>query len=738
VSVRPRTHRPFSARAAACAALACVGAAEILLAMNSAKPPAARVQEVTDTVHGVRIADPYRWLEDGSSNEVRAWVDGQNAWAEALLGARPGRAGVRERLGRLLAIGTIGTPDVRGDLYFFTRREGTQNQPILYVRQGLKGQDRVLVDPNPLSPDGTATIDWWFPSRDGKLLAYGISTAGDEKSTLRVRDTATGRDLPDVIPHTRYCSLGWVPDGSGFYYTRYPTPGSVPAGQENYNRRVFHHRLGDDPANDPLVFGADRKPEEIIEIDLSADGRWLTAVIYDGWARTDLFVSDRKAQSPTFTAVAQGLDAIFTGGVVHGILYVRTNFEAPRYRLLAIDPSKPGRDGWKTLIPQGAPVLDDARVVGGTIVARLMQQASSRVVLYDRDGRRLTEIPLPALGTVDSISGEPDGKEVFFGFSSYTVPPRVERIDLATKTASTWQKVTADVDLSRLEVKQVFYPSKDGTKVSMFVVGRKGLALDGSNPTLLYGYGGFNVSQTPGFSRSLVLWLERGGVYAEANLRGGGEYGEDWHRAGMLDRKQNVFDDYIAAAEWLIAKKYTRSDRLAIYGGSNGGLLVGAALTQRPDLFKAVVCAVPLLDMLRYQNFQIARLWVPEYGSAEDAAQFKYLYAYSPYHHVKKGTAYPATLLTTADSDSRVDPMHARKMAALLQASTSSDRPILLRTETRAGHGAGKPLSKQIDEAADVYGFLIWQLGLEMKRDLAPEPYPESGSNATKAGGDRS
>jgi len=367
-----------------------------------------------------------------------------------------------------------------------------------------------------------------------------------------------------------------------------------------------------------------------------------------------------------------------------------------------------------------------------------MQQASSRVVLYDRDGRRLTEIPLPALGTVDSISGEPDGKEVFFGFSSYTVPPRVERIDLATKTASTWQKVTADVDLSRLEVKQVFYPSKDGTKVSMFVVGRKGLALDGSNPTLLYGYGGFNVSQTPGFSRSLVLWLERGGVYAEANLRGGGEYGEDWHRAGMLDRKQNVFDDYIAAAEWLIAKKYARSDRLAIYGGSNGGLLVGAALTQRPDLFKAVVCAVPLLDMLRYQNFQIARLWVPEYGSAEDAAQFKYLYAYSPYHHVKKGTAYPATLLTTADSDSRVDPMHARKMAALLQASTSSDRPILLRTETRAGHGAGKPLSKQIDEAADVYGFLIWQLGLEMKRDLAPEPYPESGSNATKAGGDRS
>ena len=753
--MRPRTYRMFPARAAACAALACVGAAEILLAMESPKtatpppagtaaaapatrPPVARVQEVADTVQGVRIADPYRWLEDGASTEVKGWVEGQNAYALALLGARPGRANVRERLGRLLSIGTIGTPEARGDLYFYTRREGTQNQPVLYVRRGLAGKDQVVVDPNPLSPDGTATIDWWFPSRDGRLLAYGVSTAGDEKSTLKVRETLTGRDLPDVIPHTRYCSLGWLPDGSGFYYTRYPTPGSVPAGQENYSRRVFFHRLGDDPAKDPLVFGADRKPEEIIEIDLSADGRWLTAVVYDGWARTDLLISDRAAATPVFTPVAVGLDAIFTGGVVHGVLYVRTNHEAPRYRLVAIDPEKPARDGWKTLIPQGEAVLDDARVVGDRIVARLMQQAASHVVLYDRNGRRLSEIPLPALGTVDGISGEPDGNEAFFLFSSYIVPPRVERIDLAAKTASTWQKVAADVDLSRLEVKQVFYPSKDGTKVSMFVVGRKGLALDGSNPTLLYGYGGFNVSQTPTFSRSLVLWLERGGVYAEANLRGGGEYGEDWHRAGMLDRKQNVFDDFIAAGEWLIAQKYTRPDRLAIYGGSNGGLLVGATLTQRPDLFKAVVCAVPLLDMLRYQNFQIARLWVPEYGSAEDPTQFRYLYAYSPYHHVRKGTAYPATLLTTADSDSRVDPMHARKMAALLQASTSSDRPILLRTEVRAGHGAGKPLSKQIDEAADVYGFLLWQLGLETKRELPLGPDPESGAVPPAAARDRS
>ncbi len=728
MSPNPRTHSTMFRYPVVCAAASLyVLTAELHPLMSSpdskpTKPPVARVQEVTDTVQGVSITDPYRWLEDGGSDEVRAWVDGQNAWTASLLDARPGRAAVHDRLARLLSIGTIGTPEPRGGRYFFTRREGKQNQPILYVRDGLKGKDRVLVDPNPLSADGTATIDWWYPSRDGSRLAYGVSTAGDEKSTLRVRDTATGKDLPDVIPDTRYCSLGWAPDGSGFYYTRYPAKGSVPEGQENYNRRVFYHRLGEDPAKDAYVFGRERKPEEMIEIDLSTDGRWLTAMVFDGWAKTDLLISDRHAASPSFTAVATGLDAIFTGGVVHGVLYVRTNYEAPRYRLLAIDPAKPARDGWKTLLPQKDSVLDDARIVGNRIVARLMEHASSRVVLYDLDGRRLSEVALPALGTVEAISGEPDGREAFFGFNSYTVPPLVQRIDLATGAASTWEKVAADLDLSRLEVQQRSYPSKDGTKVTMFVVGRKGLALDGSNPTLLYGYGGFNVSQTPGFSRSLVLWLERGGVYAEANLRGGGEYGEDWHRAGMLDRKQNVFDDFIAAAQYLIAQKYTTAERLGIYGGSNGGLLVGATLTQRPDLFKAVVCAVPLLDMLRYQDFQIARLWVPEYGSAEDPAQFKYLYAYSPYHHVKKGTAYPAVLLTTADSDSRVDPMHARKMAALLQAATSSDRPILLRTETRAGHGVGKPLSKQIDEAADVYGFLLWQLGLEPKMAPGPEP----------------
>ena len=691
-----------------------ITAMETTPATAAPKPPATRVDDAVDTVHGVRIPDPYRWLEDGGSEEVRAWTAAQNAYTRGLLDARPGRAALHDRLAALMSIGTVAPPAVRGGFYFHMKREGAGvNQPVLYVRKGVDGADRPLVDPNPLSADGTATIDWWYPSRDGRLLAYGISTAGDEKSVLKVRDVDTGKDLPDTIPHTRYCSLGWLPDGRGFYYTRYPAPGSVPAGQENYNRHVYFHRLGGDPAQDAYVFGRERKPDEIIQIDVSPDGRWLTAMSFVGWTKSDMHLRDLSKEGAPFVPVAEGLDAIFVGGVVDGVLYIRTNFEAPRYRLLSAGPEAPGRAGWKELIAQSDVVLDDAVVIGKRIFARQMRKATSRIVVYRLDGKPLNEIRLPGVGTVDAVTGEPDGTEAFFGFSSYTMPPSVRRYVITSGQVALWDTVKADVDLSGLEVKQTYCFSKDGTRVSMFVVARKGLVLDGNAPTLLYGYGGFNVSQTPDFSRPLVAWLERGGVYVETNLRGGGEYGESWHHAGMLDKKQNVFDDFAAVAEYLIKQKYTRPGRLAIYGGSNGGLLVGAALSQRPDLYRAVVCAVPLLDMVRYHNFQIARLWVPEYGSAESPEQFKYLYAYSPYHHVTKGTAYPAVLLTAAESDSRVDPMHARKMAALLQASTASGEPVLLRIETRAGHGIGKPLSKQIDEATDVYGFLAWQLGLE-------------------------
>jgi prolyl oligopeptidase len=696
------------------------------------RPPATRVQEVVEAVHGVAILDSYRWLEDGHSDEVVRWVEAQNAYTRSLLDGRPGRTGMRERLATLMSIGVVQAPEVRGDLYFHTRREGAhQNQPILYVRKGARGPDKPLLDPNPMSPDGTATIDWWYPSWDGRFVAYGISTAGDEKSVLRVREVATAVDRPDTIPHTRYCSIGWLPDDSGFYYTRYPAPGSVPPGQENYNSHVFFHRLGTEPKDDPKVFGEQRRPEEIIRVDISPDGRWLTAVVNDGWTRSDLLVRDLSRPDSAFVPVAQGLDAIFEGGVVDGVLYIRTNLDAPRYRLLAVDPAKPDRAGWKVLIPESEAVLDDARILGGRIVTRTMVNASSRVAVHDLDGKALLEVTLPGIGSVERLGGDIRGDEAFFSYASFTQPPVVQRIDLKTGATSAWDGVKTDLDLSNLEVKQVWYRSKDGTRVSMFVVARKGLALDGTNPTILGGYGGFNISETPEFRRPLLLWLERGGVYALPNLRGGGEYGEAWHHAGMLDQKQNVFDDFAAAASWLIDQKYASPAKLAISGGSNGGLLVGAALTQHPELFKAVVCAVPLLDMIRYHNFQIAKLWIPEYGSSDSAEQFRWLYAYSPYQHVKRGTAYPAVLLTTAESDSRVDPMHARKMAALLQASTSSDQPILLRTETRAGHGVGKPLSKQIDEAVDTYGFLAWQLGLE--KGSAPAAAPAASPAAPPA-----
>ena len=711
-----------SAEAAPCRSVTIACALSLLMAAALAaerpEPPVTRADDVVDEIHGTRVPDPYRWLEDGQGDEVHRWVEAQNAHTRALLDARPGRDAVRRRLEDLLSIGTLTAPVPRRGRYFYTRREGKQNQPILYVRDSLKGKDRVLLDPNTLSPDGTAAIDWWYPSGDGALLAYGVSTSGDEKSTLRVIDAGTGKALPDVIPHTRYCSLGWLPDNSGFYYTRYPAPGEVPPGQENYNRHVFFHRLGSEWTKDPKVFGDKRRPEEIIELNVSPDGGYLTVWVLEGWSRSDLYVKDMRQEGTPFVTVAEGIDAIFQGGVVGDTLYLLTNWEAPRYRLFAVDPKRPQRDHWRLLIAESDAVLSEAHYASGKIVALYLKDASSRLALHAAaDGRKIRDIVLPALGTIEGLAAQHDGREVFFGFTSFTVPPSVYRIDLKSGAATPWEKVKADLDLSALEVEQVFYPSKDGTRVSMFLVHRKGLRRDGRNAVVLYGYGGFNISMTPSFSRALVLWLERGGVYAVANLRGGGEYGEDWHRAGMLDRKQNVFDDYLAAAQWLIEKKYTGADRLAIYGGSNGGLLVGAALTQKPELFKAVVCAVPLLDMVRYHNFQIAKLWVPEYGSAENPGQFRFLYEYSPYHKVRENTAYPAVLLTTAESDSRVDPMHARKMAARLQKATTSDRPVLLRTETKAGHGVGKPLTKQIDESTDTWSFLLWQLGLE-----APSP----------------
>lgn len=672
--------------------------------------PPTRKDPVVDDFHGQSIEDPYRWLETEDAPEVVAWTEEQNrVTLEAL--ASPSRAGIHDRLHQLLSIGALGTPSPRQGRYFYMRREGHQNHAVLYLREGAPdGPERVILDPNAWSADGTEALDWYYPDRSGRLLAYGRSSGGDEWSTLRVLDVGTGEHLADEIPRARAASVSWLPDASGFYYTRYPDAGEVPEGEEHYHRRIYFHSLGSAVEADPLIFGEGREKEDWPGTHLSKDGRHLLISVSVGWTRTDLYVLDRE--TGTLTTIVEGEEALYDGELYRGRLYLHTNFEAPRYRLFEVDLATPERSAWKEILPETDWVLEWTGIVGGVLFVSYLADATSRFFRYDLEGGSRTEIPLPTLGSLGGIGGEWDGRELFYGFSSFTVPPTVYRYDLVTGESTLWGRVEADVDPDRYEIHQVRYQSKDGTTVPMFVVHRKGLAQDGDQPTLLTGYGGFNLSMTPGFSRANFLWLENGGVYAVANLRGGGEYGTPWHEGGRRGNKQNVFDDFLAAAEWLIANGYTRPERLALYGGSNGGLLVGAALTQRPDLFRAVVCAVPLLDMLRYHHFRIARLWIPEYGSPEDPEEFAWLYAYSPYHRVRDGERYPAVLLTTGASDSRVDPMHARKMAARLQEATSSELPILLRVETRAGHGAGKPLAKVLEEATDMWTFLFDQLGV--------------------------
>jgi prolyl oligopeptidase len=678
------------------------------------------VDTVEDNLHGHKIADPYRWLENGQSSENEEYVHEQLAYTRSVLDKLPGRDGTHARLTELLRIGALGTPQVGGNYYFYLRRDGSQNQPALYARQGLNGKDRVLVDPNTLAADATISLDWWYPSHDGKYVAYGTSPSGSEISTLYVVETATGKNLADVIPQTRAASLAWKHDNSGFYYTRYPKKGDVAAGGEMYNRHVFYHALGSAPAADAQIFGSGRDPQEWPGIVLSDDDRWLLIAASQGWTKSELFLKDLAKDSAP-VRITSGKNFLYSGDIFGGNLYILTNEDAPRYRLFRVAVNDPAREKWKEIISQGPAVLSDAGIVGGEIFAHYKQDATSRLKLYSSDGKLLHEIPLPGLGNLEDLSreyqlgGEHQGQEAFVVYQSFTQPTTAYRYDLKTDQLSTFATVPAGVDPAGYDVKQIFYQSKDGTRVPMFIVSKKGAKLDGHTPTLLTGYGGFNVTESPVFLKDSYLWLEHGGIFALANLRGGSEYGEDWHRAGMLEKKQNVFDDFIAAGEYLIAQKYTDKEHLAIKGGSNGGLLVGAAMTQRPDLFRAVICQVPLLDMLRYQNFQIAKLWIPEYGSSDDPQQFQWLYAYSPYHHVKPGTLYPAVLFMTADSDSRVDPMHAKKMAALMQseAANGPDRPILLRIEPKAGHGAGKPIAKLIEEDTDIWSFLFWQLGVK-------------------------
>jgi prolyl oligopeptidase len=694
--------------------------------------PAAKQVEIVDDYHGTRVPDPYRWLENAEDPDTVKWVDAQNAMLRRWLDASQ-REAVRSRLASLIDYPRTGVPVRRGPRYFFSHNTGLQNQPVEYWSEGLSGEWRVLVDPNALSPDGTTALTGLFVNESGSMAAYAISRSGSDRQEIRVRDVTGGKDLADRILWAKFTSLAWLKDGSGFYYTRFPEPGSVPPGEENYGNRVYFHALGQSQEEDRLVFAHPSDKQVVFDVDLALDDRYLLiAAIRGASDKGELYVLDRGSSGAAPVALFKGFeDAWLPVDSADGRIFLKTDRDAPLRRIVAVTlppelkPSSaqgagtrgiPAIEGAavKEVVAQSAERLDGAAVVNGRVITTYLRDAHSQVRLFTLDGLARGKVLLPSLGTVTAVAGRPEDREFFLGFTSYTLPETPHRYDFGTRKLQSWGKTgTPGIDAAKYESKQVWFSSKDGTRVPMFVVHQRNLALDTNRPTLLYGYGGFDISLTPAFDPTLFAWLDRGGVFAVANLRGGGEYGETWHGSGMLEKKQNTFDDFIAAAEWLVANKYTTNRRLAVQGGSNGGLLTGALLTQRPDLVGAVVCQVPVADMLRYHRFTVGRFWIPEYGSADDPAQFPFLLRYSPLHNVKDGVAYPATLITTADTDDRVAPSMAKKFAARLQAASAGPAPIFVRIETKAGHGAGKPVAKIVDEQADIYAFLFKVFAVE-------------------------
>ena len=672
-------------------------------ASDPTNPPTTRTDNVKETLHGLDVVDPYRWLEDQESKETRDWIDNQNRHTQSILSALPGREALKQRLTELMKIESVGMPVERGGRYFYSKRRADQDLSVLYVRKGKIGEEEVLVDPHTMSADKTVSVSLSDVSLDGSLIAFSVRRGGEDEAEVRWMNVETRRELSDTLPRARYFGVAVKPDKSGFYYCRHGKEGS----------RVFYHRMGADFASDAELFGKGYSAEKGIGIDLSEDGRYLLMTVFYGSAgdKTELHLLDAHQGTP-ITPIVADVQARFYGQIAGDNLFVQTNWNAPNSRVLKVDLKNPSREHWREIVPETEGSIQGVSLAGASVFVNYLREVRSSVKVFDGDGKPLRDIVFPSLGTVGSVYGRWNSGEAFFQFTSFHIPTTIYRYGVADGKQEVWARLNVPIESDAMEVKQVWYESKDRTRIPMFLVHREGLKLDGSHPTLLYGYGGFTQSLTPTFTPRAALWVERGGVFAMPNLRGGGEFGEKWHKAGMLDKKQNVFDDFIAAAEWLVKNRYTRPSRLAISGGSNGGLLVGAALTQRPELFRAVVCSYPLLDMVRYHRFLIAKFWVPEYGSADDPQQFKFIHAYSPYHHVVVGTNYPAVLLITGDADTRVAPLHARKMAALLQSATGSDRPVLLHYDTKAGHvGGTAPVSKRIEELADELSFLDWQFG---------------------------
>ncbi len=688
--------------------------------------PAARRTDDADVLHGRTIPDPYRWLEDATSAETLAWTTGQDELLTDQLRDVPGRDHLRTRIGELLGAGSIGTPSWRGERQFFLRRTADQEHAVLLTVDHDGADERVLVDPMAIDPSGTTTLDGWQPSKEGRLLAYQLSEGGTEESVLRVLDVATGEAVDGPIDRTRFSPVAWLPGGEAFYYVRRLEPGLVPEGEEQHHRRVWLHRLGASPDDDVLVHGDGQDKTNYYGISVSMDGRWLVVGASAGTApRNDLWIADLgdgELGSPRLRVVQEGVDASTSIHVGRdGLAYVFTDRDAPRGRIAVTTPQDPGSQTWTDLVPEdpeavleGFALLDGDELADPVLLCSWTRHAMGEITTHDlRTGARTGSVPLPGLGTVTGLSERPEGgHESWFGYTDHVTPSSVFRFDATTGETSLWASPPGTVDVPEVHARQVELQSKDGTTVRMVVLSPV-KDPDEPRPAILYGYGGFGVPMTPGYSAGVLAWVEAGGVYAIANLRGGSEEGEEWHRAGMRDRKQNVFDDFYAAAEKLVADGWSAPDRLACSGGSNGGLLVGVAVTQRPELWSAVVCSAPLLDMVRYEKFGLGVTWNDEYGTADDPEQLGWLLGYSPYHHVRDGVDYPATLFTVFDGDTRVDTLHARKMCAALQAATAGDRPVLLRLEREVGHGA-RALSRTVALSADTLGFAARWTGLRL------------------------
>jgi len=681
--------------------------------------PPTRTVNASDTFFGTTVADPYRWLEDGKSPEVQDWVAAQNTLTRSYLDALPGRAALEKRFEQLLHIDTITAPTRAGDRLFYLKRRATDEKAILYWRLASdpNAPERALIDPNQFIATNNAALGEWVPTLDGKLLAYTLKPNNADEATLYVKNVETGKDLPgEVIEGAKYASPSWMPDGSGFVYTYLPPADPAHPEDRPGLAVIRYHKLGADPKHDPVIHAKTGDATKFISAFFSRDGKW---IFYDqgNWAKNDLYYQPLRGHPTDDTAddwkpVVEGKNYLYSLVAWKGQAYILTNEDASRYRVFKVSLDDPRRAKWHEIVPESTVlVIQGLSVVGDHLVLDELENVTGHLEIRDLTGKPYRRIELPDLGSIGQLEGEPDHDEIYYSFVNFTTPPEIFQVSVANGAQKLWKKVEVPVDPSPYVVEQKFFSSKDGTSVPMFIVHRRDILLDGNTPFLLTGYGGFGVSNTPYFSPGYYPWLEAGGGYAVVNLRGGGEFGENWHQAGMLLNKQNGFDDCIAAAQYLIAQGYTKPERLAFRGASNGGLLAGAMMTQRPDLFRAIICEVPLLDMMRFDRFSSGKTWITEYGSPKVPDQFQALYAYSPYHHVVPGTKYPSVLFWTEDADDRVDPMHARKMAAMLQANTGSTNPILLRLETQGGHGGGDQVQKNIERGTDIWGFLSHELG---------------------------